>query len=70
MSRESRLQEVSEQVGELVDRRVEQWEDYSALLRSILEGRTGDGELQNHLVTLTIPYFDQTVTDLLGQGNT
>lgn len=69
-TRDERLIELDQRTTEMVDRRVADWRAHSALLRRILEGRTADGEVANHLVTLSLPYVDQSVNDLLaGDGS-
>ena len=70
MAREERLRELEQRVTEMVDARVEAWQVQSDLLRRILEGRTGDGEVSNHLVSVNLPYLDQSVNDLLMADST
>lgn len=65
MAREDRLRELDARVTELADTRIAAWQAQAALLRRILEGRTGDGEVSNHLVSVNLPYLDQSVNDLL-----
>lgn len=65
MSREERLNTLKDSVIEFADNRVELWREQAALLRRIMEGRTSDGEVSNHLAALSIPYLDQSVNDLL-----
>lgn len=65
MAREDRLRELDQTCQEMVDTRVAAWQAQADLLKKILEGRTGDGEVSNHLVSLNLPYIDQSVNDLL-----
>jgi hypothetical protein len=70
MAREDRLRELDQRVTEMVDTRVEEWQAQADLLKRILEGRTGDGEVSNHLVAVNLPYLDQSVNDLLMADST
>lgn len=64
-TREDRLNELRDQVVVFADDRIERWEEQAALLRRIMEGRTSDGEVSNHLVALSIPYLDLSVNAVL-----
>jgi hypothetical protein len=70
MARKDRLEEFDQRVTDMVDTRVTAWRAQADLLRRILEGRTGDGEVSNHLVAVNLPYIDQSVNDLLQSDST
>jgi len=55
-------------VTDMADTRIAAWRAQADLLKRILEGRTGDGVVSNHLVSVNLPYIDQSVNDLL-QGD-
>lgn len=66
MSREEKLTELKDSLVDAVDTRIEKWENQSTTLRTILEGRTGEGEIRNYLVNLSLPYLNESINSILG----